>query len=65
MQKSGARGLYVLTLYITDVIAHLFFIWMFELMIFIGGVRPDDWWLASLLFAFSNPLFCLVITYFF
>jgi hypothetical protein len=32
--------------------------------LYIGGVRVNGWWLASLLFAFSNPLFCLFVSYF-
>lgn len=38
--------------------------WIVELIIWLGGIIGIGWWLSSLLFVFTNPLFCLVVVYF-
>jgi hypothetical protein len=63
MQKCGSKGLYIVSVYLSDVIVHLILVWVVELSLYIGGIRANGYWLASLLFALSNPLFCLVVVY--
>jgi hypothetical protein len=64
MTKGGNPHSYTFTLFITNVFVNLFIMCIMEAMLYFGGVRMEGFWLAILLFIFTEPLFKLNIIYY-
>lgn len=63
MMKGGNKWLYILGVYISDVIITAGTLTVSLAFTYFGNIRMEGFWVATYVFSFTNPLFLMLIVY--